>query len=70
MGTKPDPLGFYRRYIIFNPKTGAFKPSYGLKTVPALYTTFGLANGELKKQRGYRSYLDYEVREVELQVLV
>jgi hypothetical protein len=56
------------RFMIVNPITGAFKGVYSAKTMPALYTTRGIAEGELRKQKknGRGSFRDFVVVEVEV----
>lgn len=48
-------------YCIYNPANGACKPVYGAKLMPALYATYAVADGELKKQKKAGFFKGYEV---------
>jgi hypothetical protein len=50
-------------YVIFNPLTEDLKKASETRTLPALYPTYGVANGVLKQLRGYDGY---QVHEAEL----
>ncbi|MBR1173916.1 hypothetical protein JQ617_08120 [Bradyrhizobium sp. KB893862 SZCCT0404] len=64
-----------RFYVIFNPKTEELKPANTTRTLPALYSTYGIAAGVLKQLKANNGYWsqhwkkDWQVREAVLEVL-
>jgi len=54
-------------FLIHNPATGACKTVYGTSTMPALYVSRAVAQGELTKQQKQGSYTKYLVLEVTLE---
>lgn len=59
-----------RFYAIYNAKTEELKTANGASTLPALYRTYGIANGVLKKLKSYGEFRspNWQVREVELTI--
>jgi hypothetical protein len=55
-------------FLIFNRTTGDFKKVYGARTMPALYLSRAIAQGELSKQQRYGNFKGgYEVVEVTIE---
>lgn len=52
-------------YCIYNPGTGAFRASYGT-SMPALYNTYGQADGILRQLKKRGTFTKYEVAGVNL----